>query len=222
MASRNSSDGNVLFIILIAVAIFGALAYAVVSGGKGQKASLSAEQARIAATEMIQFGDSIRIATDKMIAVGGVADTAATLFAATDAHADYGVSGTTPSDEVFHPDGGGINYDKPPSAACSSCVYDFTGQIAVTGVGDTATYDLAMMVLDVSATLCRQINSVQATGLATIPTGAAIATQDRFAGSYGGGNGITLAGAMTGLRSFCYQESSGAERHIFVHVVRGR
>jgi len=220
---KRGNDGNALFIILIGIALLAALTYAIAGNRTEGTKNTTREQARLASTEMVQFGDAVRTTVDKMLALGTATDTSATLFAATGANAGYGAPGTNPSSEVFNTGGGGLSYASPPANACapaSPCVYDFTGQIAVTGVG--ATWTIAMIVLNVDPTVCAQINSNQQTGLSTIPTGAAIATQTRFNGANYGTNGITLAAGMSSLRSFCYRESSGAQRYIFVHVIRAR
>ncbi len=64
-----------LFIILIAVALFAALAYVMVSEGKGSQSMLTTEQARLAATDIIQYGDSLRPIIDRMMLLNGVLDT---------------------------------------------------------------------------------------------------------------------------------------------------
>jgi hypothetical protein len=55
----NSRSGNVLFLILIAVALFAALSYAVTSSSRSSGAQIGADQARIMAAEIRQYASSI-------------------------------------------------------------------------------------------------------------------------------------------------------------------
>ncbi len=218
-ANRNASvRGNTLFLILLGVALFAALSYAVVMGGSGLTKSSTITTARLTAAEMLQYGQNVRLILEKMLTVNGISDTTATLFAATGANAAYGVPGTAPASEVFHARGGGVAYILPPPAGCSTaCAYEFTGQISITGVGSNPA--LAMVVRNVDPEVCQQINSIMATGWASIPAGDALALT-RFAGAYGGGSAITLAGVMTGKQTFCYQDAGDV--YILVQTLRSR
>lgn len=60
MKSSNARSGSALVLILIAVAMFAALSYAVIQGGRnGSVQAVSNDQARIAATEIIAYGDAL-------------------------------------------------------------------------------------------------------------------------------------------------------------------
>ncbi len=224
----NTQTGNAMFIILIAVAAFAALSFAIASSRNDYSKNLTEENARLLAGELIQYGDGLRVVTDKMIGVRDVDDINTggngILFAASNANAIYGTPGDQPKTELFNASGGGASYATPPDSACeSACAYEFSGQFTISDVG-TSEAELAMVVIDVDATVCKQINKTQNTGWASIPTEDAV-TLNRFAGTnYGASaaNPIAIGGAMAGLQSFCYQESSGAERYIFLHVLRAR
>lgn len=228
MNNSKSDSGNVLFIILLAVGLFAALAYAITSGRSTPLSAATIEQKRFHAEEMLQFGNGLRQVIDHMIIMEGVSDTNTAangiLFAATGADASYGVVGAQPKTEVFHSSGGKATYISPETTACSSaCAYEFTGQATVTDVG-SASPELAMVVLNVDSVVCNLINQVAKNGLTTIPTAGEM-TLARFDGTNYGTNPITFTGGASefvGLRSFCYRESAGAQRYIFVHVLRSR
>jgi hypothetical protein len=224
IAFKHRERGNVIFLILIAIVLFAALAYAVTQTGRtASKSALTSEQARLAATEMLQYGDTLRTMIDKMISVSSVQETAPTLFAST-ANANYGTP-TTATDEVFNPSGGKVPYLDPPSGAClpvSPCLYNYTGQVTVTGIGSDSSPDLAMVVFKVDPNVCQQVNLLSSNGLTSPPVTTAFPALTYFVGAYGGVNALTLAGAVSGLKAFCYQEATGAQRYVLVYVLRAR
>lgn len=205
--------------MLICVALFGMLAFAVTRGQRGNMEALTTEKARLAASDVIQYGSSLRPIIDRMLLLNGVQDTdnpvgAGLLFSAPDAF-------TAPNKrELFAADGGQASYMTPPPEAClDTCAYAFTGQYTVTGLGDDAKPELSMILVNVPKKVCEMINVVAGLG-SSIPTGGELATVAPFNGTnYGAAPAVTLAG---GNRTFCYQESAGAGRYIYVNVLRAR
>jgi hypothetical protein len=61
-----SQAGGALWIILIAVALLAALSYAVMQGGRTNTASLTTEQNRMAASEIIAYGNSVADTVQKL------------------------------------------------------------------------------------------------------------------------------------------------------------
>lgn len=225
---RTKQEGNALFLVLIGVVLFAALVFAIASGRDGMRSSASKEQARLLASEMIQYGDALRLVTERMLRVGGVDDSNSAgngiLFSAPAANAAYGVPGAQPATEIFHASGGGLTYETVPAGACTAaCAYEFTGQLNIAGVGTASKYELSMIVSGLDPVVCEYINITQQRGWAAVPAGALL-TLTRFDGtSYGdmgGANPLTLAAGFSGLRSFCYEMPSGT--NVFVHVLRAR
>ena len=107
-------DGNVLFLILIAVALFAALSYAVTqstrSGGEGS----TNETALIDSAQITQYPATIRTAILRMI----IRDIEYTNFEFNPPVDFADCSSTTQC--VFHPEGGGATYVTAPSSVMTS------------------------------------------------------------------------------------------------------
>jgi len=227
---RKSERGNILFIIFTAVMLFAALAWAITRNWGGGSTAASSEEARLMASEIVGYGNGLRPGIDRLLLLGGASDKNDTgkgiLFSHASANAAYGTPGTQPKTEVFHSSGGKLTYQTPPAAAClSACSYEFSGQYNVPGVGLGSKSELVMLVVDITKAVCEKANIINSLSWASVPTEAAL-TLTRFDGvnygDSGGANAITLSGTFSGLRGFCYRESSGGQRYIYVHVIRAR
>ncbi len=71
---RHRQSGNVLFLILIAVALFAALTYAVTSSSRSGNGNVSKEKAALSAAAILQYETAVRLAFQRM-RVSGCADT---------------------------------------------------------------------------------------------------------------------------------------------------
>ncbi len=65
-----AEQGNVLFLILIAVALFAALSYAVTSSMRGTGGDTKAESVELRAAQILQYGAGLRAMTQKMVLMG--------------------------------------------------------------------------------------------------------------------------------------------------------
>ena len=102
--SDQSSRGNALFLILIAVALFAALSYAVTKSGRGG-GTISKEKALLDAASLVNFGNAINAAVQRMIITG----TAAPDTLVFETAFKSGVPCSTGDKCVFAPEGGGLN-----------------------------------------------------------------------------------------------------------------
>lgn len=99
---RKNERGNALFLILIAVALFAALSYAVTQSGRGG-GTVDRETAMIAASQITQYPAMLRTAVTRMVLTGTAPTTV-----------DYDTAGTT-SVHVFATVGGGAVSQAPPN-----------------------------------------------------------------------------------------------------------
>lgn len=168
--TRNE-QGNALFLILIAVALFAALSYAVTQSGRGG-GGVDREQALISASQITQYGAGLRTTVTRMVITGSGAT-----------ELEFDSDGTDSANEVFHADGGGAVDQAPPTSAGTATTYTYMptdGSVGhhITGVGtDTAVsgQDVIVGVDGLSLAVCRAINT--GLGLAATPTveGTAVA-----------------------------------------------
>ena len=96
----NNSRGNALFLILIAVALFAALSYAVTNSGRGGS-GVDKEQAEIDAAQIMQFFSQVQTAYTRLELIGGYDQV---LFNDSDANASgtcySGATATTPCNTI--------------------------------------------------------------------------------------------------------------------------
>jgi len=230
----SSQKGNAVMFVLIAIALFTALLFAITNRSKDSSQIGDAERAKLYATEIVAYANSIKIVIEQLRMLKGVSDlnndNYGVLFSYPKAHAEYGDYGDQPETEIFNPNGGKVEYQIPDSRACidaSSCVYEFTGQINISDIGNDFKSELSMAVLGLKEKVCSQINKINGHEWNYIPQGAELILQ-RFSGeNYGELSAveIKLSGTLNelkGQQSFCYQESNGLRRYVFVHIINAR
>lgn len=142
--AHHAVRGNVLFIILIAVALFGALTAAVTrSTSTVSPETLTEGQAKIYASEMMQYAHELEQAVNRLLTLKGCEQTQISFDENVSTVGTYDNAGA-PSDyhcHVFHVNGGGVSY-KPmnPEWLDKGASQTFYGQIlfftsCITGAG---------------------------------------------------------------------------------------
>ena len=156
--------GNALFLILIAVALFAALSYAITQSGRGG-GTVDKEQALITAASICEYPATLRTAVTRMLITG------------TPGYGTAGIStvspGTGETYEVFDATGGGASVNPPPTGVGSSITAwtfvdanhatdGFWVKDVGTNVADTGREVLAVLGNNTTGTLsltvCQQIN----------------------------------------------------------------
>ena len=112
---RHSENGSAIFYIFIAVAMLAALSFAVAQSSRSTGKSLTEDRAKLAASEVISYGDTIAKAVGQ-IRLRGMQDYAMR-FSHSNANATYGIYDTEPRAEIFNPQGGGVIYRRTPDLA---------------------------------------------------------------------------------------------------------
>lgn len=179
----NNQGGSVLLWILIAVVLLAGLTTAMNQGSRTSTGVVSDQQARLMATEIIQYGGTVRQAVNNLLLRGCSQDDLN--FANDKWKRVNGQLIVTPnpnappngSCDVFSPNGGGVSAHSFPQASLSSSGlpsaawepgsgatwrYDFAG------VGSTQS-DLALYTSFVRKEVCMEINKMMGINLSYIP-----------------------------------------------------
>lgn len=170
-----ASKGNVLFIILIAVALFASLSYVVSQSFRGGTNTISQEQARVAAGEVLRSMQAIKSGYDYLWNQQGCSiDEISFIKAGKEIGAEDFDASSPKGDEscdIFHPLGGGIAYpenllqyqnEASAGTAANKFLFWFTGfnpggTFRVDNVGTTSN-DHIIFLQAVLPEICINVN----------------------------------------------------------------
>ena len=228
-----SERGNALFLILIAVALFAALSYAITQSGRGG-GTIDRETVVITAGQVVEQPAAVRTAVTRMIITGTSANSITFTGAASAADVFDTATG-----------GGGAANLAPPVAACQTAadcaswyyVPATTGNgIFITGVGsastsaNTATGGSAMAVLQgtdgagtqsgLTLTVCTQIQKGLGFSSTTPPVGANGPVVWKTAGAYAHvGSATTVYSATLSGQAFACFQNTTASKYAYYHAL---
>ncbi len=238
LVTRKQQNGNVLFLILIAVALFAALSYAVTqssrSGGDANR-----EQSLLNSAQITQYPTSIKTAALRMMIDGMSVDK---IFYTPPAN-----FGTSSDQYIFHPTGGGAVYQEVPSnlmAVAKPGLWIVNAEMFIPEIG-TANADMIAYLPGISLDLCRKINNE----LGLFPSATPPGTPTAFAadqkavysksmsdydtrGTTGAGAGtitvdnlindaspVTFHANYAGKSFGCFQNGGGSGEYVYYHVI---
>ena len=229
--------GNVIFILLIGVILLAALSFAVTQTQRGSVTQVTDENARLLATELIDYSNAVANAVGQL-RLRGVAETALCFdspqwpVAGAYNHAGCGED----TNKIFAPDGGGVVWNKPSALAFDASgggtgLWEFVTGNEVAGVGTSGladeNVDLLMVASGLTLKVCRQINqlvNVQNPDLTSTPSAGGFANTP-FTGSFTGNTAIDdTAGTnkLYGKKSGCFSSLSGGGQYVFYRVLLAR
>lgn len=220
-------QGNVLFLILIAVVLFAALSYAVTQSSRGG-GDVSADVARIKANEVLNYFININTAYNRV--KYGRSCAVEDISFENDQNTVYDRTPTVPDKcRIYHESGGGLTSNAAPQVSDYPYLV-VTGANAVLNVGDAATVDLVAM-LSVPEDICIAYNE-----LVGIDNPSGVPPTDSTANTIAYGNigapfvgtftnsAILDAGSNSGWTEGCffYDSPSLGQRHIAFTVLEAR
>ena len=225
---KNQESGNVLFLILIAVALFAALSYAVTSSTRSQGDS-GKEGTLITSAAITQYPSSVIIDLRRMIFSGVSADEVRF-----NKPADFDKL-DSPELGVFHPSGGSATY--VPAAADAmqndkAGEWTFNAEMEVPDISTTneGSNDIIAYLVGIKKSVCSKINLEYGLG-ATVPVlngdRSSLYTKnmvDDGVNDYVMPTGDVPdiddgSGAFNGQPFGCFQNGGGDPTYVYYHVV---
>lgn len=226
--SKETQSGNVLFLILIAVALFAALSYAVTSSTRSGSNDGSSETNLISSAQITQFPAGVSNTIVRMVIAGTSVDEIR--FNKPDEFDNL----DTPSIGVFHPSGGGAIYIPAPKDIMVNDQpgdWAFNGELEIPDIGTAGVggNDIVAYLVGIKQAICRKINEEHGLGN-SIP----VLNADR-SGNYtdrmfdDGAADYVLpttdvadidngSGAFDGQPFGCFQNAGGGD-YVYYHVV---
>lgn len=234
MGNDKTQRGNVIWFLLIAVALLGLLTIILTRSGSNVDQAGDTEQRTIKASELLRYGKSIQAAIQDM-KLRGVSENDIS-FQNTKTATNYTNAGCTTTDcRLFDVGGAGLTYTNFPDANDGSD-WIFTGanNVGTTAnpVGTTAAItgnDLIMLLPNVRSNLCIQINRQLGVGVAgTIPTETTGIATTAFTGTFASGGPTLLDGdgapfELDGKQAGCFTDAApNPDVTYFYYVVLAR
>lgn len=232
-----NNNGNVLFLILIAVALFAALSYAVTKSTSGG-GSADKEKMALNASQMIQFGDDVNFAVLRMLTTGGYSKSQISFE--NDGNA-ANANCTVDDCKVFHTNGGAVKYwdlpiawRGPHGSSAPLWRWNFSKDAPVIDIGtncaNASCNDVMLLYRAISRDLCIAINNtLSITNPAGEPPENSVRTNNDYNGSLtfydadesvGSANPANAQSVLNGQYSGCFKDPHSADQaYHFYRVV---
>lgn len=232
--SYKTQRGNVLFLILIAVALFAALSYALTQSSRSGADGLPKDKAKLAASDILQYATSMEQAVNRMQLIGRVPEHGFDFSFAGVIQNNANTTCTTNACRVFHPDGGGVTprltdekyIDKTSGMYIADSALARRPEIrviSVPGVGSDED-DLVLYIFSLKPEICYIINEKM--GIATYgttPPSEVYGDTTTYQGTltaFPSVAGQIDPASLYGKRSFCVSHTNA--NTIFLHVLMAR
>lgn len=233
----NRESGNVLWFILLAVALLGLLTMMLNRSASTVEQTGNVEKSRIKASALMRYGKSIETAIQQMLSQG-ISESDLDFVALGAAYDNTNC--TTAECEIFNREGGGISYRTAAqilgdSSFGNNWVISSGNRIYHVGCDTQSAEctDLLLLLPNVPKSVCLQINAIE--GI-TNPSGDApqqneVTNGTGFKGDYsavnlsfiGGTNAANESPQVAGKTAGCvYEFGGGQNTYYFYYVLLGR
>lgn len=220
-------SGNVIFIILIAIALLAALTFTVSKGNQGGHQTVIKDQAKLFASEISEYSQNIANAVAQL-RLRGCSENQISFENNT--VAGYENVPTNTSCQVFHADGGSVNWQDIQAAvqdSSNSSEWMFTGDTRIKDIGTTKTNalssELMVILMGLTDSVCEQLNVILNVQATSIPADDEFGAT-KFTGSYDYNAALLIGdGAvnLSGKKSGCAYDASNSA-NVFYRVLIAR
>lgn len=229
MSKTNSQSGNAIMMILIAAGLLGALSMVIAQGNRGSTEGLSDDRQKLAATEIIDYAETVAKAVTQLRLRGTAIESIR--FATPDLPTvDYGTFGDSPRHEIFNPRGGGVVYIAPPEITLvdTDAQYHFLNRNEVEKIGTTCSddrcVDVLMVLEDIKESTCKTINDLVGVDnpSGNPPTESDIQESGYYKGTFNFSRTIgDDDSALSGQSEGCFLETADTE-YVYYKVLLAR
>ncbi len=220
-----NQNGNILFIILIAIVLIGALSAAIQGTGQ-HNANIDKETLVLRLSETRSYVSELERAVNYIMQNGK--SESDIRFSHPNANTDYGDLSADPdtTDQVFARDGGAAHYRSPPENINDGSAWEFYANTALPEVGSNEA-DLIALLPNVTYEFCDLVNKT--IGYATIPQDSGTCINSGSSARFNNSTQFASSPNTTTESSFsikpamqgCVQCTSDDSLHFF-HVLMAR
>lgn len=236
---NTTQSGSAIFIVILAVAMFAALSYAVFKDRVGSMSTLSDQQAKLAAEEIIAYGDALAKAV-QTLKLRGCSDTQfdfangmwKTPAGASIHTAGHNASAPSSGCSIFSPSDGRLNalvfsnnYFVEEIGGDTEPGSSRVKTAGMPGVGDSSQLEMIWLLPHLKDEVCLKLNSIL--GINNPSDAVPLHTQsgggfNDYNGAYSSGTLVDTSGALTGHTAYCTVRSAGGStnRYIKTLIVR--
>ena len=211
---REKEHGNVLFLILIAVALFAALSYAVTQSTRGG-GNADDETSLISSASLTQYPASLKTSILRMSITNGVADQDIEF----NPPSDIGNCTNSGANCLFSPAGGGASFQEAPANVVTgnnpvAWVFNSNNEVENIGSngGTAATAETIAFLTGVTNGICNKINEELGIGNGTVipvETGVDVTTDQDHAYTFSAATGViddNTSGVLEGQPFGCFAQ----------------
>jgi len=218
-----NQHGNVLIIILIAIALIAALA-AAIQGSSNNNAQIDKETLLLRASQVRQYANELERGIYYIMQNGiSESDIRFSHPLAATAYGDLS-SDTDKTDQIFSREGGGAQYKNPPEGVNNGDMWEFYGQTALPGVGSNEA-ELTAVLPNVTEEFCKVVNS--SLGYEGQPEDTSTCIKAANSKRFGDGEQFALSPNVTEESSFsstpakqgCVRCTSDGNYHFFYTLI---
>lgn len=232
---RPHERGNVLFLVLIAVALFSALSYAVVQSTRSGGGDTSSETKMINVSQLLQIPPIYRTAVQRMVVTqvidGSLIGGASPQYASTQTAAEK-------ARNLYQPTGGNMPYPIPPHELMdpTKAPYDWVlnsenevkniGSTSTSGVPEEKSVELMIFLPGLKKTACEDVNKrLGITGMPEVVADASLTASSTVpiymenGGAGMIGAGLTPDAQLAGKAEGCFLQYGTPDNYVFYAVL---